>query len=139
MPWLPAPESLIETFSAVLPVDERVERRKMFSYPCAFTGGNMFAGLHETRMVLRLDERDRATFLALEGARIFTPMPGRTMREYVVVPDRMLAQREVLRPWVARALAYASSLPSKAAKGGKAAAKRKPATRDSGTVRRRKP
>jgi hypothetical protein len=35
------------------------------------------------------------------------------MKEYVVVPGEMLADREALRGWMAKGLAYAASLPPK--------------------------
>ncbi len=82
----------------------------------------MFAGLHEVGMVLRLPDERRAEFLRLRGAEQFEPIPGRVMREYVVVPKVLLNARAQLRPWVEKALAYASSLPAKQKKpagGGK--------------------
>ncbi len=39
--WKKSSAKLIAAFDASLPVDPRVERRSMFGYPCAFTGGNM--------------------------------------------------------------------------------------------------
>jgi len=44
--WRKSPDDLIALFYAALPEDPRVERRKMFGYPCAFVGGNLFSGLH---------------------------------------------------------------------------------------------
>ncbi len=119
--WKKSPPDLIARFDAALPRDERVERRSMFGYPCAFTNGNMFCGLHEDRLVVRLPEADRRILLEEPGARIFEPMPGRLMKEYVVVP-RPLSNPE-LSKWLATALRYAAALPPKAArqrtKGGK--------------------
>ncbi len=77
----------------------------------------MFAGLHEAGMVLRLPDEQRTEFLRLKGAKQFEPMPGRVMREYVVVPRVLLNAPEQLRQWVEKSLAYASSLPAKARKG----------------------
>jgi hypothetical protein len=123
--WRKAPAELIATFEAVLPDDPRVEPRQMFGCPCAFAGGNMFMGLHQENMALRLAEGDRERYLALPGAAIFEPMPGRSMREYVVATPELLADRAALKRWVARAFAYAASLPVKAKK--KPAAKKVPA------------
>lgn len=88
----------------------------MFGYPCAFVNGQMFAGLHQENMVLRLSEEDRRQFLQLEGARIFEPMPGRMMREYVVVPPCVLERFSTLRQWGNRSLQFAQSLKPKQAK-----------------------
>jgi len=88
----------------------------MFGYPAAFVGGNMFMGLHQENLILRLSEQQRSAFLSINGASVFEPMPGRPMREYVVVPEAMVPDSSALRVWTSRALEYAASLPSKKAK-----------------------
>ncbi len=62
-----------------------VERRKMFGGLTLFVNGNMFAGVHGRKIVLRLSEAERANAQAEAGALPFEPMPGRVMKEYVVV------------------------------------------------------
>lgn len=111
-------------FSELVPEDPRVSRRKMFGYPCAFVGGNLFMGLHQEAMILRLSDDDRSEFLGLEGAAIFEPMPGRPMREYVVVPPAVLGRTATLSGWIRRALGYAASIPPKKAGRGKRSRKR---------------
>ena len=114
--WKPAPKDLGSAFERVAGALTDVEVRKMFGYPAAFLGGNMFTGLHEDRMILRLSEENRAIVLREKGARIFEPMPGRPMREYVVVPESFLASPPKLTEWLNRAQAYARTLPRKTAK-----------------------
>jgi TfoX/Sxy family transcriptional regulator of competence genes len=116
MSWRKSPEALVQRFSEIVPSDPRVERRKMFGYPAAFVGRNMFMGLHQENLILRLPEQLRSEFLSIKGASVFEPMPGRPMREYVVVPEPMLADSSALRVWTGRSLEYAASLPSKKAK-----------------------
>ncbi len=87
----------------------------MFGYPAAFFRGNMFAGLFQDSMFLRLSPEHRAALCAHRGARPFEPMAGRPMREYVVVPPAILASENQLREWLEKARAYAASLPPKAA------------------------
>jgi hypothetical protein len=70
----------------------------------------MFAGLHQTNMVLRLGQEERLEFLKLPGAKIFEPMPGRTMKEYVVVPNSLKGEEEILFKWTLKAFSYAKSL-----------------------------
>src|SRR5882757_8577408 len=84
-----APADLIAIFNSVLPVDHRVEPRKMFGYPCCFTGGHMFMGLFQDHMMLRLSPEDRTELIA-KGGGIFEPTPGKPMKEYVVVPPSVL-------------------------------------------------
>jgi hypothetical protein len=72
----------------------------------------MFCGLHEDRLIVRLPEAERARLLRQEGAHLFEPMPGRLMKEYVVVPTPLT--NPDLRKWMAAALDYAAGLPAKA-------------------------
>jgi TfoX/Sxy family transcriptional regulator of competence genes len=111
--WKPAPREAVAAFEASTSGLSGVELRKMFGYSCVFSNGNMFAGLHEAGMVLRLPDEKRAEFLRLKGAKQFEPMPGRVMREYVVVPKVLLNAPEKLRVWVEKSLAYVLSLPAK--------------------------
>ncbi len=114
--WGPAPVAWLRVFSDVSA--GLGESRKMFGYPCAFVNGNMFAGLHEVGLVIRLPETERQTFLKLKGASQFEPMPGRFMREYVVAPADMAGHPEVVAKWIRKAYEYGSSLPAKAKKAG---------------------
>ena len=120
--WKPAPCEAVAAFEAATSSLAGAEPRKMFGYSCVFAKGNMFAGLHEAGMVLRLPDEQRIEFLRLKGAEQFEPMPGRVMREYVVVPKVLLKAPEQLREWVEKSLAYVLSLPVKEKKssgGGK--------------------
>jgi TfoX/Sxy family transcriptional regulator of competence genes len=125
--WEPAPREAVAAFEAATSGLAGAEPRKMFGYSCVFAKGNMFAGLHEAGMVLRLPEEQRAEFLRLKGAQPFEPMPGRVMREYVVVPKILLNAPEKLRTWVERSLSYVSSLPAKPKKGAGASKRSKSA------------
>ena len=131
--WRKAPPELIEVFESVFPGPPAVARQ-MFGYPAGFVNGNMFMGLLQEEMNLRLGPADRSELLAMEGASVFEPMPGRPMAEYVKVPPSLLANADELEAWVAKALAYGASLPLKAAKAkGAAKARARPTpSRDTG-------
>lgn len=116
MGWRRSSDGLIAFFAKALPDDPRVERRKMFGYPCAFVGGNMFAGLHQEVFIVRLSEADRRRAAQQHGVRTFEPMAGRAMREYVVLPDAILSDPRALAGWLRRALDYAAKLPPKVKK-----------------------
>ena len=116
MAWEKSSENLIEAFYEALPDDERVERRKMFGYPCAFVNGNMFTGLHQKDLIVRLPEDARAELLEVPGTSLFEPMAGRVMREYVAVPRTMHDDANALAAWVARSYAFAEALPVKVPK-----------------------
>lgn len=128
MKWRKPSEELVKLFEEITP-GPPATAKKMFGFPAAFVNGNMFMGLHQEDMILRLPEGSRAELLKM-NARIFEPMPGRPMREYVIVPPSLLRDRNKLSSWVQKALEYGSSLPPKAGKksspktAGKAAAKK---------------
>jgi TfoX/Sxy family transcriptional regulator of competence genes len=111
--WKPAPAAAVAAFDKVTDGLDEGERKKMFGYSCMFARGQLFVGLHEAGMVLRLNEKDREAFLRIDGAAPFVPMPGRTMREYVVVPNGLLEAPAKLRPWVEKSLAFVLTLPEK--------------------------
>jgi TfoX/Sxy family transcriptional regulator of competence genes len=114
-----SPPGLVETFAAALPDDPRVERRQMFGYPCAFAGGNMFAGLFADDLWVRVEPARRAELIG-QGWKLLEPMPGRPMKDYLVVPPATVDDRAALTDWVARALEYTSTLPPKEKKPPKA-------------------
>ncbi len=110
--FAPAPDALVRTFENAMKDFPMAERRKMFGYPAAFVNGNMFTGLHTTRMVLRLPA-DVAP--AMPGAQPFEPLPGRSMTGWYVIPPRILASPGELNGWLEKAFKFTRGLPAKAA------------------------
>jgi TfoX/Sxy family transcriptional regulator of competence genes len=78
--WQKSDPEVVQRFLASLPLTQGVERRQMFGYPCAFVNGNMFAGLHEQRLIVRVPSE--------AASRPFEVM-GKVMREYVAVEDAL--------------------------------------------------
>lgn len=116
MPAIPKPDEAAKTlFEAVVPDHPAVKVRPMFGNLAAFVNGNMFMGLFGPEIFLRLPEEDREA-VAKEGGWAFAPMPGRPMREYVVLPSAWRDHPATVRQWVARSLGHAEELPPKEAK-----------------------
>lgn len=113
--WQKPEPGLVERFSASLPDAPGIERREMFGCPCAFVNGNMFAGVHEQRVILRLPQAARERLCAAGAAQPFSVM-GRTMREYVAVEDATGRPQDQLVAWLEEAFAFAAGLPPKAAR-----------------------
>lgn len=113
MKWVKASEKIIETFEKIIPDLPGVEKRKMFGYPVTFINGNMFMGVHGNSIILRLPDNDRKEFLKLKSANQFEPIPGRPMKEYVVFPEWMFADKFILNNWVEKSFEYTSGLPIK--------------------------
>ncbi len=85
----------------------------MFGCACALVHGQMFAGLHEQGVFMKLSDEDRAAAEAQLGAVPFEPMPGRASRTYVAVPPAMVNQAAELRPWLEKARAYTAAAPAR--------------------------
>jgi TfoX/Sxy family transcriptional regulator of competence genes len=116
MAWQKSPAALIARFDGMVPDDPRVERRKMFGYPAAFVNGRLFAGLHQSDLVLKLPAADRALLQAHGHARAFEPLPGRAMGDFVALRGDALPGPEVMNAWMTRALDHVAALPPKAAR-----------------------
>jgi TfoX/Sxy family transcriptional regulator of competence genes len=116
--WEKSPDALVQLFDRVLPEGPNVERRKMFGYPCAFVNGNMFAGLFAKQMFVRLPAEERQAMMVDQDAKPLEPMPGRPMKDYIVVPPALLTRETALKALVARALGFAARLAPKTKKTG---------------------
>jgi len=112
--WRAAPAALVDTFTEAVRPLAGAAVRKMFGYPAAFANGHMFAGVFQSSVFVRLDAGQRAALLRRPGAAPFEPMPGRAMKEYVVVPAAMIETPRELGRWLSRALTYVNGLPPKA-------------------------
>src|SRR5690242_9070955 len=88
--------AFFEQLVAGLPM---AEPRKMFGYPTAFANGQMFASLFGDHMILRLPEAERAAFIQKYDSHLFEPMPGKPMREYVVVTPALRKAGGPLNDW----------------------------------------
>ena len=78
--WRKSPPALVARFQAMLPDDPRIERKQMFGYPAAFLNGNLFTGLHQESLMVRLSEDDRALAHSAFGATMFEPMNPNTRK-----------------------------------------------------------
>jgi hypothetical protein len=115
-----SPPELVARFDELAALVPDATREQMFGYPSCVLGGNMFMSLFKERLILRLGEADRLEFMDTHRTGLFEPMPGRPMKEYVVVPPTLAADRKV-ESWVAKAHAHAASLPAKKPKPAKGA------------------
>ena len=90
--------------------------RKGATMPYTSLNGNMYSLLtKEGTLALRLPERERERFLAKYRTNL-TEQYGAVMKEYVDVPDALLAKTSQLEPWFATSHAYAKTLKAKPTK-----------------------
>ena len=117
----PELKALLET--NVLSFD--CEKRTMFGTPTYFkNNNNMFAGIHEDIIIIRLPNKDIQEIMAkYKDVKPFEPMKGRIMKEYLALPAS-LYNNTALQELLTRSFLYASSLPPKERKshiaGGRA-------------------
>jgi TfoX/Sxy family transcriptional regulator of competence genes len=118
--WKKSPAELVARFDAALPEHPGIVKRPMFGYSCGFVGGNMFCGLFQDRVLVRLGRHAAGELVAAGRAEPFMPAPGRTMREYVLVPGADANDADKLAKWLVQALAYGLTVAPKtpAAKSG---------------------
>ena len=114
--WEKSSQTLIDNFAKALPVDTSVEYRKMFGYPCAFVNGNMFCGLHQQDVIVRLGAEEVLARIAAGDGEAFSPMAGRTMREYLALPEADRTDVARLRRWLKLGFNHTKALPGKAPK-----------------------
>jgi TfoX/Sxy family transcriptional regulator of competence genes len=115
MEWKKSPPGLVAAFERAAPKDPSVVRKSMFGYPALFLNGNMFAFTFQDRVAARLPEADLERAVS-GGSKRFEPMPGRPMKEYILVPASDVTNGAVLASWIERAHRHAKTLPAKAAK-----------------------
>jgi hypothetical protein len=95
--------------------------RKGAANPYTAINGNMSSYLHPRgEMALRLPPDRREAFLAEHGTTLFEAY-GVVQKEYVTVPDVLLADTERLRPYFEASCAYVSGLKPKPTAGRKKA------------------
>ncbi|MDI6884990.1 MAG: TfoX/Sxy family protein [archaeon] len=108
-----ATEELVNFLSENLK-DVECQSRKMFGYPVYFINNNMFIGVHQEDLFLRLAADDKENALTkYEGIKPFEPMPGRIMKEYVVIPPNIYTNPEIFKELLTKSIRYVSSLPPK--------------------------
>ena len=103
-------------FRSILPDDGSIQAKPMFGNLAAFVNGNLFSGLYGDTLFVRLSDKDRIELLKTKGTKLFEPMKGRPMKEYVCVPEEWLTQPSKVTPWISKALSWSGKLPPKVKK-----------------------
>ncbi len=116
MKWTKAPEELKKTLDTLMASVER-EKRIMFGYPAYFINRNMFSGLFQDKLFLRLPPEQAAAlrkpFPALSN---LEPMPGRPMKDYYVIPEKLYTDAARMGKVIEQAAAFCRNLPEKKTK-----------------------
>ena len=111
-------EEVVARFDELLQLMPDANRRMSFGYPSATIGGNMFFSLFRDDAILRLPEAERQRLAQGRGIETFSPIPGRPMTGFMVLPpDLFLAA--AAESWVEAAADHARRMPPKPVKGRK--------------------
>jgi TfoX/Sxy family transcriptional regulator of competence genes len=91
-----------------------LSERKMFGGLCLMLYGNMFAGIINDELMLRVGPENSDELLARPGAR---PMDftGKPMKGYLYVEPSAFATPDALKGWLGHALSFVETLPPKGA------------------------
>jgi TfoX/Sxy family transcriptional regulator of competence genes len=108
--------ALLQAFAQTMATLPMAQTKTVFGSPAAFAYGHMFAGIQNESFFLRLPDAERESFMQTVSAEQWEPMPGRPMREYVVVPAPLIESPGQLNAWLGKSIAYVQSLPPKVAK-----------------------
>jgi len=110
MPWKKSPPELNDFLDNNL-AEFDCQKKTMFGCPAYFINNNMFAGAFKDSLFLRLSVKDRDEILATAtDVSPFEPLPGRIMKEYVVLSSAFYKDRPRFLRWLNRSYDYVSSL-----------------------------
>lgn len=111
---MPRPdEEMKQFFAAVMPSDPHIHIRPMFGNLAGFMNGNMFVGLYGQQIFIRLPEDERTRLVEQEGASLFSPMPGKPMKEYVTLPEQWRETPDTITAWIEQSLQWVAAMPEK--------------------------
>ena len=117
----PTPDALV-SFDSAFPTDVRAVRKQMFGMPAGFVNGNMFMGVWDDGVLLRLDDDTLSRVRGLPGVGSFAPMEGRAWKDYALVSAGRWGDARELVEWARKALEHTAKMPAKSAtpkKGGR--------------------
>jgi TfoX/Sxy family transcriptional regulator of competence genes len=119
MKWKKVSAELSELLEGALK-DYDCQKRMMFGCPAYFINNNMFTGVHQDNIILRLSEEHRTKIKTeYDEAEPFEPMEGRVMKEYMVVPEVLYSDTEEFDTWMKLSYQFVSQLPPKQKKSRK--------------------
>jgi hypothetical protein len=113
-----APPDKLELYRRLLDSTPGVAEKSNFGSAYTAVNGNMYSMIGKHGVVgIRLPEPERSAFLAEHATELFRGDPAwPPAKEFVAVPDALLADTDALRSYLERSYAYALSLKPKSTK-----------------------
>jgi TfoX/Sxy family transcriptional regulator of competence genes len=107
-----AAHSKVALYDKLIATMPKLERRGAAN-PFTALNGNMFTLLHQSAtLAIRLPEEEREKFIKKYKSSLFEAY-GAVMKEYVTVPDALLANTKELQKYLAKSYEYAKTLKPK--------------------------
>ena len=116
-------EDLAERIRELIAPQRGTAEVRMFGGICFMLNGNMACGVLKDDLLVRVGADAFAKMLEAPGTKPMDMMKGRTPVGFVMVEPSATRTKQQLQRWVSRGVDYASSLPPKAAKARKTAAR----------------
>ena len=107
---MPDSQKKYDALAEDLAAQPHVARAKMFGMPSVKVNGNAFLGYFEGDLICKLAGAERDAALKLKGAKLFDPMGGRPMKEWVQIPA---AHSTKWKKFAGAAQKYVETLPKK--------------------------
>jgi TfoX/Sxy family transcriptional regulator of competence genes len=105
-------EQLAGRIRSVVAGRDDIDERPMFGGLCLLAHGNMFAGVQNESLMLRVGPDCYDEALGRQHARLMD-FTGRPLRGYVYVDPPGIATEAQLREWLELSLAFVDTLPAK--------------------------
>ena len=106
------PQDKLDAYDRLIASNPEIERKGVTN-PYTSVNGHMFSHLSKTGTFgLRLPQEEREAFLQNYNTTLYESY-GAIMKEYVAVPDDLLLNTEVLKPYLDLSYAYTRSLKPK--------------------------
>ncbi|NQU59573.1 MAG: TfoX/Sxy family protein [Rhodospirillales bacterium] len=104
-------QALIGDMGRALPADVPIDCKRFFGGAAAYADGRIFVTLTPVGLAVKLGELDREALMQMGGTplRYFPKAPIK--KAYVVAPENLAGNTDLLKPWLARSVAYALTLP----------------------------
>lgn len=110
------PQDKLDLYKALIDTHPEIELKGGMKLPYASLNGNMYTQLTKAGKVgLRLGKEDREAFIEKYDTTLLTSY-GAVLKEYVEVPDALLANTNALAPYLALSHSYALTLKPKPTK-----------------------
>ena len=112
-------ETLIGGMGNALPAGVAVDCERFFGGAAAYADGRIFISLTPAGLAVKVAGADREALMRMGGTplRYFPEAPVK--KAYVVVPENLAANTDLLKPWLARSVSYVLTLPEPKKKTGK--------------------